>query len=233
MRMRISVIIPTLNEARHLAATLASTRCLSDAEVITVDGGSRDETVAIARMHGARVLVSGAGRAKQMNCGAWAASSETLLFLHADSLLPVGYDEHVFRALERNGIVAGAFLLRVDGDRFGLRIIEMMANWRSRRRQLPYGDQGIFLDSKVFHALGGFPNLPIMEDYELMVRLRRRGRIAIAPVPVVTSARRWNSKGILRTTLINQLAIAAYWLGVSPQQISRWYHGDPSGDHDA
>jgi hypothetical protein len=224
----ISIIIPTLNEAANIEATLASVQGASDVEVIVVDGGSRDHTADLARACGATVLTTEAGRAGQMNAGAAAAKGEVLLFLHADTRLPERFDEFVRQALSRPGTVAGAFKLRIDGSAWGLRMIERLANWRSHRWHMPYGDQAIFLRAETFHDIGGFPDMPIMEDFELMRRLRRRGRIAIVPVPIVTSARRWEKMGVLKTTLINQAMIVAYLLGVSPLRLARWYHADPS-----
>lgn len=221
---RISIIIPTFNEAANLVKTLASTKNASDVEVIVVDGGSNDETVRVARSWGARVLTSAPGRARQMNAGATRATGDVLLFLHGDTRLPRGFDNHVRKILARPHTVAGAFQLRIDGQVPGLRIAERLVNLRSRRLQLPYGDQSIFLRADLFREMGGFPDMPIMEDFELIRRLRRRGRIVIAPVPVLTSARRWENLGILRTTLINYAIPLAYYLGASPSRLARWYH---------
>ncbi|MFQ6079272.1 MAG: TIGR04283 family arsenosugar biosynthesis glycosyltransferase [Thermodesulfobacteriota bacterium] len=220
---RISIIIPTLNEAPNLPSTLASTQNALNLEVIVVDGGSTDETVNVARSWGAKVLSSSPGRARQMNAGAFRATGEVLLFLHGDTRLPRGYENHVREILARPGAVAGAFQLRVDGQVPGLRIMERLVNLRSRRLQFPYGDQAIFLRADQFREMGGFPDIPIMEDFELIRRLRRRGHIAIAPVPVLTSTRRWENLGIARTTLINYAIPLAYYLGVSPSQLARWY----------
>ncbi len=222
---RISIIIPTLNEAVNLPSTLGSTRNASNVEVIVVDGGSSDETVKVARSWGTKVLILAPGRARQMNCGAARATGEVLLFLHGDTRLPRGYDHYVRKMLARPHAVAGAFQLRIDGELFGLRIAERMVNLRSRRLQFPYGDQAIFLRADLFREMGGFPDMPIMEDFELIRRLRRRGRIVIAPVPVLTSARRWENLGIVRTTLINYAIPLAYYLGASPPRLARWYHG--------
>jgi rSAM/selenodomain-associated transferase 2 len=221
---RISIIIPTLNEAANLASTLESTRNASNVEVIVVDGGSRDETVKAARSEGVKVFISVPGRARQMNVGAAHATGEVFLFLHGDTRLPRGYDNYVRKILALPGAVAGAFQLRIDGQLPGLRIAERMVNLRSRRLQFPYGDQGIFLRADLFREMGGFPDMPIMEDFELIRRLRRRGRIVTAPVPILTSARRWEKLGIVRTTLINYAIPLAYYLGASPSQLARWYH---------
>lgn len=192
-------------------------------EVIVVDGGSQDDTVQIAQSLGAKVLSAPNGRACQMNAGALAATGDILLFLHADTRIPPLFDTLVRKALLAANTAAGAFELRIDASLRGLRLIESGVNLRSRWLQMPYGDQAIFLKTEVFHNIGGFPSLPIMEDFELMRRLRRLGRIVIIPVPVLTSGRRWLRLGVLKTTLINQGAIIAYLLGVPPERIARWY----------
>lgn len=218
--VHISVIIPVLNEAENIAATIANTK---NVEVIVVDGGSQDDTVQIVRALGVKVLLlKTASRAQQMNVGAQAATGETLLFLHADTLLPSQFDTMIHQATSSN-IVAGAFALQIDGSLWGLRLVEFGVNMRSRIFALPYGDQAIFLNAKLFHELGGFADLPIMEDFELICCLRRRGQIAIIPIPVITSKRRWQRLGIIQTILINQVAIIAYLIGVSPQKIAAWY----------
>ncbi len=219
----ISIVIPTLNEAENLAATLASTESSVDLEIIVVDGGSSDETLELAQSFGVRLLTTAAGRARQVNAGGLAASGDVLLFLHGDTRLPRGFERHVVDIMGKPGVVAGAFNLGIDGSEFGFRIIEMLANFRSRVWQMPYGDQAIFLRGEVFRALGGFPDMVVMEDFVLMQRLRKRGRVAIAPVAVKTSARRWRKLGILKTTLINQTVLLAYFLGSNPQRLARWY----------
>jgi hypothetical protein len=137
--------------------------------------------------------------------------------------LPPGFEHHVREILDRPDTVAGSFRLGIDGGFPGLRLIEWLANFRSVRMGMPYGDQAIFIRSDRFRGAGGFPEIPIMEDFELMRRLRRKGRIGIAPVSVLTSARRYREHGLLRTTWINQLMIIAYLMGVSPRRLARWY----------
>ncbi|MDZ7959413.1 MAG: TIGR04283 family arsenosugar biosynthesis glycosyltransferase [Aulosira sp. DedQUE10] len=220
---RLSIIIPTLNEAGNIKDTLASTQSSTNIEVIVVDGGSQDDTVAIAQSFGVKVILSSPGRAVQMNAGAVAASGEILLFLHADTRLPAGFDVMIRTALSQPITVAGAFKLRIDAPSWGIRLVEWGVNWRSHFLQMPYGDQGIFITKVVFEQIGYFPELPIMEDFELIRNLKRVGKIAIISVPVITSARRWLKKGIFKTTLINQIIIMAYLLGVSPERIRSWY----------
>ncbi len=226
---KISIIIPVLNEAATIQETLTKLQEAKNIEAIVVDGGSRDETVAIAKRCGVskvapvKVISTAAGRARQMNAGAGIATGDILLFLHADTLLPSNFETSVRQALQNAGTVAGAFELQIDAQLQGLRIVEKMVNWRSRFLSMPYGDQAIFLRTAVFHEIGGFPDLPIMEDFELMLKLRRQGQIAIVSAPALTSGRRWQKLGVMKTTLINQLIIAGYFLGVPPAQLVRWY----------
>ncbi len=224
----ISVVIPALNEADNLPATLECLRGAYNVDVIVVDGDSADGTPDAARAGGAHVIESARGRAAQMNAGAAAATGGILLFLHADTRLPVGFARHVRATLAEPRTAAGAFELAIDAPGRPLRAIEWGANWRARQLGTPYGDQAIFLRAEVFREVGGFPDLPILEDYELVRRLRRRGRIAIVPAPALASARRWARLGPLRTTLLNWAVVLAYHLGVSPDRLARWYRVDAS-----
>jgi uncharacterized protein len=217
----ISIIVPTLNEENSIEACLASTESPSPVERIVVDGGSGDRTAEIARSCGAMVITSPRGRGRQMNAGARSASGDLLLFLHADTRLPAGYAEKVRATLSLPGIVAGAFEFRLDETSLSLRLIERVANWRSRRLQLPYGDQAIFIRSSQFQAVGGFPDTAIMEDYEFIMGLKTFGRIYTAPYPATTSARRWEKLGTWRATLLNEAVVVAYYLGVSPSSLLR------------
>jgi hypothetical protein len=219
----ISVVIPTLNEAAQIAERISELRAVGGIEVIVVDGGSADGTFDRAAAAGARAYSSPPGRARQMNLGAAMAQSPILLFLHADTRLPADFAESVRWTLSLEGVVAGAFELRLESAGCGLRLIERLANARSRRLQMPYGDQALFLTAEAFRQSGGFPEIPLMEDFEFVRRLKRRGRIAIVPVPVLTSARRWMQRGVLRQTLLNQALICCYLLGVSPGRLARWY----------
>lgn len=220
---RISIIIPVLNEAQNIEGAIASTQPSTNIEVIVVDGGSQDDTYKIADNLNVIILSSLPGRAVQMNKGAMFAKGDILLFLHADTRLPSGFDVMIRISLQETGTVAGAFALRIDAEVASLRLVEWGVNMRSRFWQMPYGDQAIFLTKDIFNKIGNFPELPFMEDFEIMRRLKRIGRITIIPVPVITSARRWLQKGICKTTLINQIVIIAYLLGVPPQRLVRWY----------
>jgi rSAM/selenodomain-associated transferase 2 len=222
MPPRISVIIPALNEADVLGPVLARVAAAEPWELILADGESTDGTAEVARSYGARIVRSQAGRGRQMNRGATAATGDVLLFLHADTYLPVAWPGHVRRLLARRGVVAGAFSLATDAPLRALRLVERVANWRSRVLGLPYGDQAIFLRTETFRRIGGYPDVAAMEDFELVRRLRRLGRVAIAPEPVVTSARRWRHSGVGRTTCMNQLCVAAYLAGISADRIARW-----------
>jgi rSAM/selenodomain-associated transferase 2/rSAM/selenodomain-associated transferase 1 len=220
---QISVIIPVLNEAANLEQTLRPLSNAVNVEAIAIDGGSTDGTLERAESLGVKAIRSEPGRACQMNAGAAAASGEILLFLHADTLLPEGFEAIVRATLRQPNTIAGAFRLHIDGQLRGLRAIETLVQWRSQFLHLPYGDQGLFLRTDVFRQLGGFPDVPIMEDFELVRRLGKWGNIAIASAAVLTSARRWQKLGVIRTTAINQAIVLSYFLGVSPTQLVHWY----------
>ncbi|MBD2354399.1 TIGR04283 family arsenosugar biosynthesis glycosyltransferase [Tolypothrix sp. FACHB-123] len=220
---KISIVIPTFNEAGNIQDAIASTQPSTNIEIIVVDGGSQDDTVAIAQSLGVKVILSSPGRAVQMNAGAVAASGDILLFLHADTRLPAGFDALIRTALQQPGTVAGAFNLRIDASGWGLRLVELGVKVRSQFWQMPYGDQAIFITKDIFNKIGCFPELPIMEDFELIRRLRCIGKITFIKASVITSARRWLRKGIFKTTLINQIVIIAYLLGISPERIRSWY----------
>ena len=219
----LSVIIPTLNEATALPATLEHVRRARDVEVIVADGGSEDATCDIATQAGATVVNVPGGRATQQNAGAAKAAGRHLLFLHADTLLPDGYAEMVRQALDTPATVAGAFRFGAGLPHAGMRLVEWGTNIRSAILQRPYGDQGLFLEKRVFSELGGFADLPIMEDFDLVRRLRRRGRIVTLREAAVTSGRRWRKLGVLRTTLYNQCMVAGFLTGVAPDRLARFY----------
>jgi rSAM/selenodomain-associated transferase 2 len=226
---RISIIIPALNEAGKIERAIASTRPSQNTEVIVVDGGSSDNTRSLAQAMGVTAIASPTGRAHQMNLGAQSATGDILLFLHADTCLPPRFDALVRAALSpdsqsaRQTPIAGAFLLKIDAESTNLRWVEWGVKWRSRVLQMPYGDQALFLRADTFHEIGGFPALPIMEDFELVRRLKRMGKIAIVSAPVVTSARRWLEQGVFVTTLINQVVVLGYLLGVNQERLRQFY----------
>ncbi|HET6464401.1 MAG TPA: TIGR04283 family arsenosugar biosynthesis glycosyltransferase [Nitrospiria bacterium] len=219
----ISVIIPTLNEAAVIEKTLTALPKHDRLERIVVDGCSSDGTAALAKPLADKVLVTQAGRARQMNAGARAARGEVFLFSHADSRLDEDGFHDLIGALEDPTVVGGAFRLGIDSSRPSLRIVAAAANWRTRVTGIPYGDQGIFVRRSVFERLGGYPELPVMEDLEFARRLNRAGKVALLSRPMITSSRRWDKEGVGYTTLRNQTFVLLYFLGVSPTRLSRWY----------
>jgi rSAM/selenodomain-associated transferase 2/rSAM/selenodomain-associated transferase 1 len=220
---KISIIIPTLNEAATIGRTLSRLEKAENLEVIVVDGGSIDTTAESAASRGVKVIRSTPGKAVQMNTGAAAATGDILVFLHADTLLPEGYSHQIVAALNQNGVAAGAFRLSIDSPAAGIRFIECMANLRSRFLRLPYGDQALFMKKSLFDTIGGFPEMQIMEDFILVRRLTHKGKIVIVPKAVVTSPRRWLHLGVFKTWLINQLIIMAYYLGLPSERLTRIY----------
>ena len=222
---QISIIIPALNEEKTIAKTIDSVKDGFNVEVIVVDGGSSDKTVYEAKSAGAQIIKSQPPRSSQMNKGAEEAKGEILLFLHADTILPSGYELTVRGTLDYPEICAGAFRFKLDEESPSLSRIEKLANFRSEILKMPYGDQGIFLKKSLFDEVGGFPEMPIMEDFEFVRRVRKYGDIFTAPFPAITSARRWKERGVLKTTLINQLMIVGYYLGISPEKLRKWYNG--------
>lgn len=219
----ISVIVPVLNEAQNIKSILTGLLDNPDIEIIVIDGGSQDRTREVVRELRVKLAISERGRARQMNLGASLAKGDILLFLHADTKLPRHFEKSVIQTLSKPKVIAGAFSLKIDGQLRGIKLIESMVNWRSRFLQLPYGDQAIFITKENFQQVGGFPDLPIMEDFELILRLKKMGKIAIAPSYVITSARRWEKLGIWQTTFINQRIIMAYLLGIPVDKIATWY----------
>ena len=220
--MTLSVIIPALNEAENIGAVVEAVRRAKPHEVIVVDGGSTDPTAELAAQAGAIVLTSPAGRGRQQRLGAERAQGEWLLFLHADTRLPENYPHVVAQILSRPEVAGGAFRFQLDEPGMRYRWIERLVDWRCRTFELPYGDQAIFVRAEVLKRIGGFPALPIMEDYELVRRLRKLGRIEFANVAAATSARRWRKLGALNASCTNIACLAAYKLGVDAATIARW-----------
>lgn len=219
----ISVIIPVLNEAATIGATLEHLLHRSERpEIIVVDGGSTDETVASAERY-AKVLPAPQGRAVQMNHGASLAKGDILLFLHADTRLPAGALSALEEAMTDPRVVGGRFKVRLDSPRPIFRVIESSINLRDRLFRGFTGDQAIFVRASVFRQLGGYRPLPLMEDLDLGTRLCRCGHVVLLPLAVTTSARRWERRGVISTVVLMWLLRASYLLGVSPHTISRFY----------
>jgi rSAM/selenodomain-associated transferase 2/rSAM/selenodomain-associated transferase 1 len=218
----LSVVVPTLDEADHLEATLAPLM-RPDVEVLVADGGSRDATREVATSMGAEIIATSQGRAVQQNMAARCSRGAVLLFLHADTLLPPDYMDHIFETLMDPHVVLGAFRFATDHNGLGMGLITWATRLRSTKFQLPYGDQGLFMRPETFNQLGGFPEVPIAEDLLLVRQARLLGRIIIAPAAAVTSGRRWSRYGAVWTTLVNYLIAGGCLAGVPPKYMAFLY----------
>ncbi|MFW6032922.1 MAG: TIGR04283 family arsenosugar biosynthesis glycosyltransferase [Phycisphaeraceae bacterium] len=226
----VSVVIPTLDETAYLARTLESlgptpaARREAGIEIVLADGGSRDGTPGLAKELGVdRVVVSPAGRARQLRAGVSVASGELILFLHADTRLEPGAIDELREVMKKPSVSGGAFRLQIDARRWWTWLVAKLVNLRSRAFGLPYGDQGIFVRRSVLDQMGGVPELPIMEDVELARQMRRHGRLRLLNSAAITSGRRWEANGLLRTTLVNWSAVLMYRFRVPPRLICRFY----------
>jgi rSAM/selenodomain-associated transferase 2 len=221
MNPYVSVIIPVLADADEVERLVDEISREPAVEVIVVDGGPDPRLDRLDQRAHARLMRAPRGRARQMNAGAAAATGEWLLFLHADSRLPPGWAEHLRRApVNASG---GWFRFALDDTAWQARVIEHGVRWRVRLFQLPYGDQGLFVRREVFVALGGFGELPLLEDVEFVRRLVRRGGAFELPLPLLTSSRRWRHDGWFRRSARNLVIVSCYFAGVSPTRLSRWY----------
>jgi len=220
----ISIIIPVRNEEDAIGSCLDSLADCSDLDILVVDGGSSDQTIQEIQRRGYRPISSAPGRGKQQHTGAKTASGDYFLFLHCDTRLPPNFTTHVLKILQQEGVAVGAFQLAINAYGMGYRIIEYSANLRSRMLSLPYGDQALFMKKETYFATNGFPDQPIMEEIDLLSRLKNLGRIVIAPVCATTSARRWQQHGIVKTTIMNQLMLAGWAMGISSERLARWYY---------
>ena len=224
MTPRLSIIVPVLNEAAGIATCLDALAPLRARghEVLVVDGGSHDNTLALCRNRADAVLQSPPGRARQMNAAAAQAQGDVLLFLHADTTLPPQADEVIAQALH-GGAEWGRFDVRIAGRSPLLPLIAALMNRRSRWTGIATGDQAMFVRRELFHLVGGFPDQPLMEDIELSRRLRAVARPACMRQRVVTSGRRWDSQGAWRTVLLMWRLRWRYWRGASPEALARAY----------
>jgi rSAM/selenodomain-associated transferase 2 len=226
--MTIAVIIPTLNEASTIARTLTRTAALGFDEIVVSDGGSTDPTIRMvqaccARVPTVRLVMAPTGRARQLNEGAKSCRSDTVLFLHADTELPPHAKTVIESTLKNSLVVGGRFDVRFDRpSRWGT-VISWFMNRRSRLTGIATGDQAIFVRRRIFEQMGGFPDIPLMEDIEFSRRLKRRGSTAALTDRVTTSFRRWEKTGPFRTILLMWTLRFLYWLGVSPARLNQWY----------
>jgi rSAM/selenodomain-associated transferase 2 len=221
--VKLSVIIPTLNEESCLESTLKLLSVAEVCEIIVVDGGSTDHTLTIAQRGASRVLSAWRGRANQMNVGARVAQGDVLLFLHADTLLPPAFVQEIQQALSNPQVIGGRFDVRFDSPEWLLGLTAFLMNLRSRLTKIATGDQAIFIGKDSFFRLGEYPLLPLFEDIALSKKMKRAGQIVCLRSQVTTSARRWRQKGILRTILLMWLLRFLYFLGVSPLLLWKMY----------
>ena len=218
---RLSVVVPVLDEERTLGDRLPALLDLGD-ELIVSDGGSSDATRELAERAGAIVVTGTAGRGGQLGRGAAAASGDVLLFHHVDTRLPPEAGTAIRQAVA-SGAASGAFTMRFEPETPLLRIGSRLVNWRSRRFGVPLGDQGQFVRREVFTRVGGFPDWPILEDLDLVLRLRRHGGMVLLNGPAIVSSRRFLARGVLRTVAVDWLIWTLFAFGVSPLRLARMY----------
>ena len=225
--MHLSVVIPALNEADNIVATLAPLQAMRSrgVEVILVDGGSTDATTQRAAPMVNRILESARGRATQMNAGAKMAAGDTLLFLHADSILPPDADALIGNGLQSASSSWGRFDVAIKGQHFFLPVVAWFMNHRSKLTGIATGDQGLFMTASAFNVAGGFKDMPLMEDVAMCVALRKSGAPICIAQKIVTSGRRWEKHGVWRTILLMWRLRLAYFFGTDPAVLHRLYHG--------
>lgn len=230
MPSSIAIIIPTFNEEGALPQTLLHLRQQQFSEVIVVDGGSQDQTVSAAKSHlsglaqnKAHVILADRGRARQMNTGAAEVKSDILLFLHADTQLPMNSRTDIERVMENPQCVGGRFDVQFEQDRGWAWVISRLMNLRSRWSGIATGDQAIFVRHEIFEHMGGYADIPLMEDLEFTKRLKHLGEVASLRSKVTTSFRRWEQRGALQTILQMWTLRFLYWIGLSPHTLRQFY----------
>ena len=226
-KLTFSVIIPVLNEQQNINSVIEHVKnqaASSQCEIIVVDGDSDGSTIKAIQADSATSVTAQKGRAWQLNAGAEIAKGQILLFLHADTKLPPNAFDKISEVMANPKYVAGAFDIGVDSDRFSIKLIAARSRIRSHVTRVPYGDQAIFIRKKYFDKIGRFKEIPLLEDVDLMVRIRKKGdKIRILRNQVSTSARRWEREGVLYTTLRNLVVVTLYRFGVSPEKLAKYY----------
>lgn len=226
MSLKLSIILPVLNEAPGIAKTLQALQPLREAghEVIVVDGGSEDDTRVLSIPYADQVIQASRGRSRQMNAGARLATGEIFIFLHGDTLLPSKADHLIIEGLNGRGREWGRFDVRLSGTHLLLRVIEFLMNWRSRLSQIATGDQAIFVRRELFEEMGGFPEIDLMEDIALCKILKKHSPPLCLRQTVLTSSRRWEEKGLFRTIFLMWFLRLAYFLKVNPNRLAKLYY---------
>jgi len=220
---RVAVIVPVLNEAQGLPSLLHRLQALNADECVFVDGGSTDESCRILAASGVRWLASKRGRALQMNVGCQQTKSDILLFIHGDTEFSSEHMNDLKAVMRDEKTVGGRFDVRLSGAQPAFRVIELMMNLRSRLTKISTGDQAMFVRRDVFERFGGFPELPLMEDVAFSKLLKKQGKVACLRRKIVTSSRRWEQHGIVRTILLMWRLRLLYWLGVAPEKLAKMY----------
>lgn len=222
-----SIIIPVLNEQELINPLIEHLRgqiCGHSCEIIVIDGDRQGRTIKVIRDKDVISLTSAKGRACQMNAGAAVARGQILIFLHADTELPPDALKKIGRVMENEKLVAGAFTLKIDSEKLFLKYISACTSRRSRKSKIPYGDQAVFIRKNYFNEIDRFKEIPLMEDVDLMRRIKKRGdKILILPDEVKTSARRWEEEGLFYTTLRNRVLVGLYYLGLNPDKLAKYY----------
>ncbi len=226
MRMKLSIILPVLNEASGIVKTLQALQPFREAghEVIVVDGGSEDDTRVLSTPYADQVIQASRGRSRQMNAGARLATGEIFIFLHGDTILPLQADHLITEGMSRRKRAWGRFDVRLSGSHPFLRVIEFLMNWRSRLSQIATGDQAIFVRRTLFEEMGGFPEIDLMEDIALCKILKKHSPPLCLRQTVLTSSRRWEEKGLFRTIFLMWLLRLFYFLGLNPNRLAKLYY---------